>query len=54
MKIVIQRVKEASISIDNNIVASIGCGIALLIGFHKNDEAANFTRICNKIDPSDI
>ncbi|MGR3912684.1 MAG: D-aminoacyl-tRNA deacylase [Candidatus Rhabdochlamydia sp.] len=37
MKIVIQRVTSASVSINHIVVSSIGKGAAVLIGFHQND-----------------
>ena len=37
MKAVIQRVKKASVSIDNKAVASIDQGLLILLGIHIND-----------------
>jgi D-aminoacyl-tRNA deacylase len=39
MRIVLQRVKKASVSIDGSVVGSIDKGILLLIGVHKDDTA---------------
>ncbi len=37
MKLVIQRVKEASVKVEDRIIAEIGVGIVVLIGFEKGD-----------------
>ena len=37
MRIVLQRVKQASVKIQGKVVGSIGQGILLLIGVHKDD-----------------
>lgn len=37
MKIVLQRVKKASVAVDNHLVASIGPGLLLLLGVHASD-----------------
>ena len=38
MKILIQRVKNANVSIDNNIVGKINQGMLLLVGFCEGDD----------------
>jgi len=44
MKIVLQRVKRASVKVDSEIIGSISKGILCLIGVHKDDDtqAADF------------
>ena len=37
MKLVIQRVKSASVSVDDNVISSIGPGILALVGLHVDD-----------------
>src|SRR5687768_346208 len=37
MRIVLQRVKNATVAVDGNIVGSIGHGLLLLLGVHQND-----------------
>lgn len=37
MKLVIQRVKEASVKVKDKVIAEIGKGIVVLIGFEKGD-----------------
>jgi D-tyrosyl-tRNA(Tyr) deacylase len=41
MKIVIQRVSEASVKVDGKIVGEIGKGLMLLVGIDENDEKAD-------------
>lgn len=38
MKVVIQRVSEASVKVDEKIVGAIGNGLMLLVGIDENDE----------------
>ncbi len=53
MKLVIQRVKKASVVINNTIYSSIGKGIVLLAGFEKSDDHLDVEQeimfIANKI-----
>lgn len=53
MKIVIQRVKQASVTVDGSIVGSIDQGLLLLIGFGRGDDeelqAAQLQKISDKI-----
>ncbi|XP_017880536.1 uncharacterized protein LOC108625194 isoform X5 [Ceratina calcarata] len=37
MKAVIQRVTKASVSVDGEIISSIGNGLCILIGIKRND-----------------
>ena len=48
MKIVLQRVKRASVDVDGKRVASIGKGILLLVGFHKGDSSDILAKIAEK------
>ena len=45
----IQRVKEASVTIDNNLHSKIGAGILVLYGVEKGDTKDSADRIANKI-----
>jgi len=47
MKIVLQRVKEAKVSIEGRVVGQIGQGICLLVGIEKGDtrDAAKFMAV---------
>ncbi len=49
MKVVIQRVSEASVSIENEMVASIGKGLLILLGIVNDDEDEDVEWLCNKI-----
>jgi len=49
MKIVIQRVNRASVSVNNRIIGEIGEGLLLLAGFHEKDTQDTLEWICNKI-----
>lgn len=49
MKAVIQRVLQASVTIDGAIVGAIGQGIVLLLGVEKGDTKEDVSRLVNKI-----
>lgn len=49
MRAVIQRVKEASVEVDGNIVGRIGRGFLILLGIHRSDTAADIPRMIDKI-----
>ncbi|HQO41106.1 MAG TPA: D-aminoacyl-tRNA deacylase [Spirochaetota bacterium] len=49
MRAVVQRVKEAFVSIDGRLVASTGPGLLVLIGFHKDDTEKDSDYIISKI-----
>ena len=49
MKIVLQRVKEASVSINGVTTASINSGYLLLLGISSNDTYAQADQLCAKI-----
>jgi len=49
MKIVIQRVSEASVVIDNSEVASIKKGLLVLLGIVNEDTKEDIDWLCNKI-----
>ena len=49
MKILIQRVKEASVTIDNKEYSSINKGILALVGVEKNDTLENVQKAAKKI-----
>ncbi len=49
MKIVVQRVQEASVSVDNEIIGSIGAGLLLLVCFEQGDDESTVTRCIEKI-----
>lgn len=49
MKVVIQRVSEASVTIDNNIVAQINQGLLILIGIEDADNQEDINWLTTKI-----
>lgn len=49
MKIVIQRVSQANVKIENNIVGNIDKGLMLLIGIEDDDTTADADWLINKI-----
>ena len=49
MRVVLQRVSRASVSIDNKINAAIKEGILILIGIEDTDTAQDIEWLCNKI-----
>ena len=46
---VLQRVKEASVRVDDMVIASIGTGLLLLVGIEKGDTEMIAERIAGKI-----
>ena len=49
MKLVIQRVKSASVNVENKTVSSIDNGILILLGISNKDSGENMIRIASKI-----
>ena len=49
MRVVVQRSKESSVSIDNKIVGSIDKGLVVLVGFTDIDKEENIDYIVKKI-----
>ncbi len=49
MKIVIQRVSEASVSVDNRVVGAIGQGLLVLLGIMEEDTKKDIEWICKKL-----
>lgn len=49
MKVVIQRVSESSVKVDEKIVGEIGRGLMLLIGIDENDEKSDADWLVQKI-----
>ena len=49
MKVIIQRVRQASCSVDNQIVSSINKGFLCLVGFCPQDDKATIEKVTNKL-----
>ena len=49
MRAVLQRVKEASVSVDEDIIGSINKGIMVLLGVSENDTKEDAQKMLNKI-----
>lgn len=49
MRIIIQRVKQASVKVDSQIIGSIEKGILVFLGIHKNDSTEQSTYRAKKI-----
>ena len=49
MKVVVQKVKEASCTVDNRITGKIGHGLMLLVGFTDGDNSDTIGKMAQKI-----
>ena len=49
MRIILQRVKEASVTIKGTINAQIGEGLLLLLGIEKEDQQEDIDWLCKKV-----
>lgn len=49
MKIVVQRVKQASVESDGEVIASINKGYLLLVCFNEGDDSETLGKACEKI-----
>lgn len=49
MRIVIQRVRSASVTIDGQIKSQIGCGLLVLLGIEDRDNDEDIEWLCKKI-----
>lgn len=49
MRVVIQRVKQSSVTIDGEVVAKIGAGLMILVGIEPADTRADADYLCGKI-----
>jgi len=50
MRVVIQRVKNASVTIDGNIKSKIDQGLLILLGIEPEDQQEDIEWLCNKIN----
>lgn len=49
MKLVIQRVSEASVTVDAHVVGSVGAGLLVLAAFHHTDTLETVRWMCEKL-----
>lgn len=49
MRVVIQRVNEASVSINDRLVSAIGSGMLILLGIEEEDDASDIEWLTGKI-----
>jgi len=49
MKVILQRVTQASVSIENKFKASIDQGLLILLGIENEDTSEDISWLCNKI-----
>lgn len=49
MKLVVQRVLEANVTIDNEVCGAIKNGLLVLLGIHKDDKAEDIAWFINKL-----
>jgi D-tyrosyl-tRNA(Tyr) deacylase len=49
MKLVLQRVSEAKVEVDNQVIGSIQQGILILLGIHCRDERASIEYLVDKV-----
>jgi D-tyrosyl-tRNA(Tyr) deacylase len=49
MRLVVQRVKSASVTVDSQVVSQIGPGVLALVGLHEHDTATDLEYCCKKL-----
>ena len=49
MRVVLQRVSEAAVSIDGKVNGKIGYGLLILVGIEEEDTKEDISWLCNKI-----
>jgi D-tyrosyl-tRNA(Tyr) deacylase len=49
MRVLLQRVSHATVSVDGDVMSSIGIGYVLLVGIGRGDEASQVDRLADKI-----
>jgi len=49
VKVVAQRVRSAAVSVEDNLIGSIGRGLAILVGIGEGDEEAAVERVADKL-----
>lgn len=49
MRLVLQRVKSASVTVDGDTISKIGPGVMALVGLHERDSVENVQECCKKL-----
>ena len=49
MRVVVQRVKSASVTVDKEVTGAIGKGLLLLVGVHQEDTKEQMEWMCEKV-----
>ena len=49
MRAVVQRVREASVTVEGNVVASCGAGVLVLVGVATDDELDTAARLADRV-----
>lgn len=49
MRVVVQKYLESSVSVDNNVVSTIGKGLMILVGFTHDDTEKDIEILTNKV-----
>jgi D-tyrosyl-tRNA(Tyr) deacylase len=49
MRLVVQRVKSASVTVDERVVSKIGPGVLALVGLHENDTRIDLEQCCRRL-----
>jgi D-tyrosyl-tRNA(Tyr) deacylase len=49
MRVVVQRVSEARVRVDDAVVGAVGAGLCILLGIARGDDAAEAERLAGKI-----
>eukprot|EP00527_Entomoneis_sp_CCMP2396_P007787 CAMPEP_0198145722 /NCGR_PEP_ID=MMETSP1443-20131203/24864_1 /TAXON_ID=186043 /ORGANISM="Entomoneis sp., Strain CCMP2396" /LENGTH=170 /DNA_ID=CAMNT_0043809427 /DNA_START=155 /DNA_END=667 /DNA_ORIENTATION=+ len=49
MRLVLQRVKSASVTVEGNVVSQIGPGVLALVGLHEHDQRQDMQECCKKL-----
>ncbi|EEC45739.1 predicted protein [Phaeodactylum tricornutum CCAP 1055/1] len=49
MRLVVQRVKSASVTVDDHVVSRIGPGILALVGLHEDDTEGDLEYCCKRL-----
>ena len=49
MKLVVQRVKKASVTVNDKVVGNINSGLLILVGFTYNDSEETISKMVNKV-----